>query len=42
MVYTVCHCTSILDTSKDSQTDLVKFYMQTGFQVTSSEKVVIK
>ena len=30
-----------LDTSKDSQTDLVKFYVQTGFQVPSSENVAI-
>ena len=32
-----------LDTSKDRQTnDLVKFYLQTGFQVPPSEKVEIK
>ena len=32
----------VLDTSKDRQTNLVKFYLQTGFQVPSSEKVEIK
>ena len=40
-VYTVCHSVSTLDTSKDSQTDLVKFNVIYGAKSNMSGNYVI-